>query len=321
MIRKGIKITLITAAVFTLVSCSTINRLFGTGEDAVHDFDKGMRILSKSVIESLKSRNLYKVAVNDFVRIDDQNSVLGKAVSEELLTGFFSANAPFDLVERKQLEAALAEMNLNFSGLIDETQAAELGKLLGADALVIGSITPFVTYFKINARIFAVQDGRVAGAAAVKIKNTEELQSMYDNLLSSGQSTETGKPAMEEKKPVTSDYVQIIDDFTITLKEVARKGDKVWADFFVEYTGLKSEEWIGFYDARIIDESNNEFQPVGGGTLQPWDGWGGLDCVPGVPMLGNIPFEVGVAEVKNLALLEVEFRSRGKLYFKNIPVK
>ncbi len=318
------KTLMVFVVAFLLFSCSTTNNgLFGKNNDKIHEFDKGLQLLSDSIIKSLKSQNLFRVAINDFIRIDDQLSVLGKAISEELITGFFGANAPFDLVERRQLEAALTELNLSNSGIMDEDKAAELGRLLGADALVIGSITPFETYFKLNARIFSVQDGKVAAAASIKIKKSSEVMAMYENIKSPGMAeNEDNKaaPKEQQEKPETQ-LTQTIDDFSIILKSVTRQGDKIWTDYTVMYNGTKSEEWIGFYNARILDSDGNEYEPVSGGTLQPWDGWGGLTCVPQVPMKGRIPFEVGVAEISTLALLEVEFRSRGKLYFKGLEVK
>jgi len=48
----------------------------------------------------------------------------------------------FTVVERNRLDAVIREQSLGNSGVVDEKQAASLGKVLGVDAVVIGSITP-----------------------------------------------------------------------------------------------------------------------------------------------------------------------------------
>lgn len=48
----------------------------------------------------------------------------------------------YTLVERSRLDAVLKEQNLGTSGIVDEGQAANLGKVLGVDAIIIGTVNP-----------------------------------------------------------------------------------------------------------------------------------------------------------------------------------
>lgn len=67
---------------------------------------------------------------------------LGYAAADELVTQLFNTGE-FSLVERAQLDAVLAEQNLGQSGLVNPTQAAEVGRLLGVQLILTGSITKF----------------------------------------------------------------------------------------------------------------------------------------------------------------------------------
>ena len=67
---------------------------------------------------------------------------LGYAVADELVTQLFKTGK-FSLVERTQLEAVLAEQNLGQSGRINSAQAAEIGRILGVQMILTGSITKF----------------------------------------------------------------------------------------------------------------------------------------------------------------------------------
>lgn len=65
-----------------------------------------------------------------------------KGVSD-LLTNRLAQTGRFTLVECSRINQILAEQNLGASGRIDLSTAAQIGRLLGADAVIIGSITQF----------------------------------------------------------------------------------------------------------------------------------------------------------------------------------
>jgi len=47
----------------------------------------------------------------------------------------------FTVVERSQLEKVLQEQNLSNTGIVDDAQAASIGKVLGIDAIIMGSVS------------------------------------------------------------------------------------------------------------------------------------------------------------------------------------
>lgn len=67
---------------------------------------------------------------------------LGLAATDELVTQLVGSGA-FSVIERQQVEAILAEQHLGLSGAVDASTAAEIGKILGVQALLLGSITKF----------------------------------------------------------------------------------------------------------------------------------------------------------------------------------
>ncbi len=56
----------------------------------------------------------------------------------------------FNMIERERLDALIDEMALGKTGLIDEASAAKIGKLLGAQYMVLGSVTSLSTKTKTN---------------------------------------------------------------------------------------------------------------------------------------------------------------------------
>jgi len=67
---------------------------------------------------------------------------VGKGITD-LLTTMLVQDGTYRLVDRKILDKIMAEQNMSNSDRFDSKSAARLGKLLGADAIITGSITQF----------------------------------------------------------------------------------------------------------------------------------------------------------------------------------
>ena len=70
------------------------------------------------------------------------NVDVGKGITDLLITGLVK-DGTFSIIERQALEKVMAEQNFSNSQRADSTSAAKLGKLLGVDAIIVGSITQF----------------------------------------------------------------------------------------------------------------------------------------------------------------------------------
>jgi len=67
---------------------------------------------------------------------------VGKGISD-LLVQKLVQDGKYSVIERKALDKILAEQNFSNSDRADPTSAAKIGKMLGVDAIIIGSITKF----------------------------------------------------------------------------------------------------------------------------------------------------------------------------------
>jgi curli biogenesis system outer membrane secretion channel CsgG len=67
---------------------------------------------------------------------------VGKGISD-LLVQKLVQDGKYSVIERNALDKILAEQNLSNSDRADTTTAAKIGKVLGVDAIIIGSITQF----------------------------------------------------------------------------------------------------------------------------------------------------------------------------------
>lgn len=66
----------------------------------------------------------------------------GQGISD-LLTNRMVQNGTYSIIERSQIAAVLREQNLGASGRVDASTAAQIGRILGVNAVVVGSVTRF----------------------------------------------------------------------------------------------------------------------------------------------------------------------------------
>ena len=70
------------------------------------------------------------------------NVDVGKGIVDLLVTDLVK-DGTYSIIERKQLDKILAEQNFSNSNRADPTSAARIAKILGVDAIIVGSITEF----------------------------------------------------------------------------------------------------------------------------------------------------------------------------------
>jgi curli biogenesis system outer membrane secretion channel CsgG len=67
---------------------------------------------------------------------------VGKGITDLMVT-YLVKDGTYSVIERKALDKVMTEQNFSNSDRANPTSAAKLGKLLGVDAIIVGSITQF----------------------------------------------------------------------------------------------------------------------------------------------------------------------------------
>jgi curli biogenesis system outer membrane secretion channel CsgG len=78
-----------------------------------------------------------KKLIEEQDKLDPVTAYPGRNVSDRLIAKLVN-NGYYTVIEREQISKVLNEQALALSGLIDESQAAEVGRLVGAEGLVMG---------------------------------------------------------------------------------------------------------------------------------------------------------------------------------------
>lgn len=82
----------------------------------------------------------------------------------------------FIMIDRGKLNNVMKEQSFQKSGFTDLKDSVNMGKLLGAEILVIGTIQNFENNFRITASFIDVQTGEIIQASKVTGKNIFDLQ-------------------------------------------------------------------------------------------------------------------------------------------------
>ena len=106
-------------------------------------------LIAVATLSSLPSSALAQARVRVAVMDFQNNSTwhfwgdkLGAAAADELATQLVKSGQ-FTVLERQQIDAILAEQNFGASGAVTAATAAKVGKLLGVQLILTGSITQF----------------------------------------------------------------------------------------------------------------------------------------------------------------------------------
>ncbi len=143
------------------------------------------------------TEQLPTVAVLDFESIGSEE-YLGKAVAEIIRTELVGTRN-YRVVERSQINRAVEEQELRMSGMIDDQSAVEIGKLLGADLIVVGSVVRIGNAYTINSRMIDVETGEAQLGRNVTGTDLNLLTDMSRELITV--LFRGGEPAHETEEP------------------------------------------------------------------------------------------------------------------------
>ncbi len=157
-----------------------------------------------------------------FVNEGGKRSHLGIYVSNALQEFIFDSSK-FDLLERERIDSLLQEHEFNSSGLVSSLTTKKLGNLLGADIVLIGTISLDHKTFKINSRIVDLESGSVLSISHVKVVSTPTYINKFNTYIDSN------------KKSITGAYELTIGD--VIVKDRKKDGrnwdiDPIYPDIF-----------------------------------------------------------------------------------------
>ena len=117
---------------------------------------------------------------------------LSEYVMEELTVHFVN-NGSFTVVDRSNLELLQQEMAFQLSGEVSDETALSIGKKLGAQTIISGSIEQMSDIFRLRIRAIAVESAAIQGIYTANI--------LRDRFLTSLSSSGLGGPVPQNTNP------------------------------------------------------------------------------------------------------------------------
>ena len=133
-----------------------------------------------------KMKKVTRVAITEFIYGEEFNDFT-KNVQDILYTNLIQRG--MIVVEREKLEQVLEEQKISFTGMIDLATATQIGKMLGVEAVVVGTVADMGNSLDIRARLVDVEKGIAITAAQIgvvknptitKILGTGARRPVYD---------------------------------------------------------------------------------------------------------------------------------------------
>lgn len=130
---------------------------------------EGYRYVSKSLTGTAVETSRRRIAVMPLYS-ETGKKTRSSAIVTERLTSEIASDPGVEVIERSRLDQILNEQNIQARGLIDQVTVRKIGNILGADALVTGSVIELDgKNVEVNARLVDTQDGRILKAVNKKI--------------------------------------------------------------------------------------------------------------------------------------------------------
>jgi Ca-activated chloride channel homolog len=133
--------------------------------------------LFKEMILDLKLKGSGVVAVSGFA-LDGNPSAGLLTLLDEMALSEISKIDSFMLVERQQINVVLKEQKMSLSGLMDTSQAIQIGMLLSANYIVTGTVIEMNSTIIIFGRIINVGTGEVESVAQIIVPKDEDVEKL-----------------------------------------------------------------------------------------------------------------------------------------------
>jgi hypothetical protein len=201
------------------------------------------------------------------------------------------------------------------SGFVDESSARQLGKILGVDAIVSGTVANFRDSLGVNARVMSTETGEILATASTYILKDEAVETLWENRL------------VEIEGREVSLY-----DVTIKLEKLERTSKGALTCHLAIRTTRNEEQPFAFVNTKtaLFEESGTSHSLVsyeaGGAYEKRSDG--GVNLIPKVPFRLRLRFGGVPSDLKKCTLVVPLVKFVGgwgvegkKAIFEGIPVR
>ncbi len=161
-----------------------------------------LSILIFTVVFSISSQESIPPTIAVMNVVATNTSEIKSQVIYEYILDVVNRSTLYTIVERSDLQSAVKEIEISSSGIIDDTTAAKIGKLAGAEFILISNLIVDDGLTYLSARIVTVETGEVNNTAMLQAEESEYIASLANRTISQLLGQPEGKPGLpiDDKK-------------------------------------------------------------------------------------------------------------------------
>jgi TolB-like protein len=144
-------------------------------------YEAEVKALATKLVTSLEAANQTSAAVLDFEDLHGSTTDLGHFLAQELTDSLVSVSKTLSVVDRTNLQQLLRENKLSMEGLVNPETSKKLGKLIGIDTVIVGTVTTTPDKVRISVRAVDVETGRILATQSSTFPVTGELTGLVSS--------------------------------------------------------------------------------------------------------------------------------------------
>jgi TolB-like protein len=294
---------------------------------ATHGFGQqsDLKQVAVSLARDINAGNRHTITVADFTDLQGNVTELGRFISEELSSQLVLDAKSFTVVERIQLAAILKEHQISISGLVDPATIKKLGQFAGVDAIVTGTLVPFSDSVRLTAKVLDVSTAKMMAVSTADMPRTKAIDDLLSRGITRPATDDQGGPSPPVAPPGSQLRSVLQDEFLITLRSCAKRGDRIACSGTVTNKAAKARVFgigRGGDWTEAVDNLGNTYASDQTHVGQP-DGWERLNVIPELPVNFFFSFprlDPAATQISVVFAYYGDGINRSKILFRNIPL-
>lgn len=230
------------------------------------DLKEGVEQLAVQLGKSVPEGRTLRVAVTDFADLQGVISDLGRYIAERLTTRLSAQTQKFRVIERRRLGQVLGELRFSMSDLVDSNKAKQLGKMLGVEAIVVGTVSDLGNVVDIDARIIEIETNNILPGVTVAISKDDTVRHMPERgrqeAVAVAPSPGSAPGGMVSPAPAAAGKAVSVEGFAFEPRACRRTAQKLVCTVAFINTG-NEERLLTIYagsDSQLIDNIGNQYR-------------------------------------------------------------
>ena len=251
-------------------------------------------------------KKVTRIAITEFTYGNEFNDFT-RNVQDILYTNLIQRG--MTVIEREKMEQVLNELGKSFSGMIDSSTAAEIGKMLGVEAIVVGTVADMGNSVDLRTRLVDVEKGAAITAAQIDVVKDPTITKILSNGRRKAVYGKTVSETTKEGKEISGELPKVtVKNLTVEMIGCKRYKDGINCSLLITNNDQDRELGIWFQGGDIVRKYLNVI----------FDNHGNTYCADTVQMANisvtfNYKYKFNYATISN--------RCQNLLFVSGIPVK